>query len=306
MHKRRWASLYAVRVRVEKNALWALFTGAVLIGFAPIFVRLADVGWSAVGFWRAALALPLLAAFCARSGGFGFVRQRGSAALLLAGACFGLDLLFWHQGIRYSSVANATLLTNLAPAFVALYAFVLAGERQTRGFMLGLLLALIGAALLVSDSLRVSLETVKGDAFGTTSAVFYAGYLFIVSRERSRFSTAQVMLISTFAMGLVCGAAALAMGDTLLPQSLRGWLILLGLAWLSHVAGQGSIAWALAHLPAAFSAVGLLVQPLAAALFAWVLLSQPFGPRQALGGAIVIAGIVLCRLASMRAAGQSA
>lgn len=287
-----------VHPRTGTRALAALILGAVLIGFAPIFVRLTDVGWSAVGFWRALLSFPLLAAVCAQSGGFGFLRQPGTSKLLLAGACFGLDLLFWHQGIRFSSVANATLLTNLAPVFVALYAYVLAGERQTRGFMAGLLLALAGAALLVSNSLGLSLETVKGDALGTTSAVFYAGYLFIIARSRANYSAAQVMLISTFAAGLVCGAAALVAGDTLLPQSLRGWAVLLGLAWLSHCAGQGSIAWALAHLPAAFSAVGLLVQPLAAALFAWVLLSEPFGPRQALGGAIVIAGIITCRWAS--------
>ena len=41
----------------------------------------------------------------------------------------------------------------------------------------------------------------------------------------------------------------------------------------------------------------LLVQPLAAALLAWMLLHESFGWHQALGGAIVISGIVLCRLA---------
>lgn len=68
----------------------------------------------------------------------------------------------------------------------------------------------------------------------------------------------------------------------------------------SHIGGQGLIAWALAHLPAAFSSVSLLVQPVAAAVFAWVLLAEPFGVQQAVGGAIVLAGIVLCRLAMLR------
>jgi drug/metabolite transporter (DMT)-like permease len=86
-------------------------------------------------------------------------------------------------------------------------------------------------------------------------------------------------------------------GDNFWPQSARGWWVLIGLALLSHVAGQGLIAWALAHLSAAFSAVGLLVQPVAAAVFAWLILAEPFGTRQAIGGAIVLAGIVTCRLA---------
>jgi drug/metabolite transporter (DMT)-like permease len=92
----------------------------------------------------------------------------------------------------------------------------------------------------------------------------------------------------------------LATGETLWPQSMRGWAVLLGMALISQVAGQGLIAWAMAHLPASFSSVSLLVQPVAAAIFAWVLLAEPFGALQALGGAVVLAGIVICRMATLR------
>ena len=82
------------------------------------------------------------------------------------------------------------------------------------------------------------------------------------------------------------------------PQSLRGWSVVIALALLAHVLGQGLIAYALAHLSTALSAAGLLVQPVAAAIFAWMLLDEPFGLRQAVGGVTVLAGIVLCRLAT--------
>jgi drug/metabolite transporter (DMT)-like permease len=94
----------------------------------------------------------------------------------------------------------------------------------------------------------------------------------------------------------------LATGEPFWPQSARGWGVLIGLALISQVAGQGLIAWAMAHLPAAFSSVSLLVQPVAAALLAWVLLAEPFGALQALGGAVVLAGIVICRMASIQRA----
>jgi len=76
--------------------------------------------------------------------------------------------------------------------------------------------------------------------------------------------------------------------------------VLLGLAFVSQIAGQGLIAYALALLPTSFSSVTLLVQPVAAAVFAWVLLAEPFGAQQALGGAIVLAGIVVCRVTTMK------
>jgi drug/metabolite transporter (DMT)-like permease len=76
--------------------------------------------------------------------------------------------------------------------------------------------------------------------------------------------------------------------------------VLVGLALVSQVAGQGLIAWGMAHLPASFSSVSLLLQPVAAAVFAWAILGEAFGALQALGGAVVLAGIVACRLTMAR------
>ena len=87
-------------------------------------------------------------------------------------------------------------------------------------------------------------------------------------------------------------------GETLLPADARGWLVLVGLAWISHCAGQGLIAYSLAHLPAAFSSVSLLFQPVMAAIFAWLLLAEPLVPLQLAGGLVVLAGIYLARRGS--------
>jgi drug/metabolite transporter (DMT)-like permease len=84
----------------------------------------------------------------------------------------------------------------------------------------------------------------------------------------------------------------------LLPAGAQGWLVLLGLAWITHAGGQGLIAYALAHLPAAFSSVGLLVQPVMAAAFAWVLLGEPLVALQVAGGAVVLAAIYLAQRGS--------
>jgi len=282
-------------------------------------VRLIDVGYTAAAFWRVALALPLLGlAFGLRSTSLapdGLApkgRSAGTAKpesslkwLWLAGAFFAADLAVWHQSIRFTSVANSTLLANLAPVFVTAGAVWLFAERVNARFLGGLVVALAGSALLVANSFTVSLQTVGGDLLGMLTAVFYAGYLLTVSRQRRGTSTIELMWWSTLACAVVLLPVTLATGEALWPQSARGWGVLLGMALLSHVAGQGLIAWAMAHLPAAFSSVSLLVQPVAAAVLAWVLLAEPFGALQALGGAVVLAGIVICRLATIRASGPA-
>lgn len=278
------------------RALLALIVGAVLIGFAPIFVRLSETGPTATAFWRGMLALPLLAIVwlpnrAAEPGG------RPLLWLLLAGVFIAADLVVWHQSIRMTSVANATLMANLAPVFVTLASFLFLGERFRLTYLAGLALALAGAAVLVSHSLDIGRRSVLGDLLGVLAAVFYAGYLMGVSRARQQYSAAAVMGWTTLVMTPLLLIVAWLAGDTLLPMDARGWWLLLGLAWLSHAGGQGLIAWSLAHLPASFSAVGLLLQPVAAALFAWALLAEPFGTYQAIGGAIVLSGILICRMA---------
>ena len=284
-------------MHTDRKALAALFTGAVLIGFAPIFVRLVDVGYTAAAFWRTALSLPVLLPLWRLQR-----RENADTAgalrwLWLAGAFFAGDLAIWHQSIRYTSVANATLLANLAPVFVTLGAFLLFAERVTRRFLAGLACALLGAAVLMADSFRISRQTAIGDGYGVITAIFYSGYLLGVSRLRQSRSAVDVMWWTTLACTVVLLPIVLLLGEPLWPQSLHGWLLLIALALLSHVCGQGLIAYAMAHLPASFSAVSLLVQPVAATVFAWLLLSERFGPQQALGGAIVLGGIVTCRLA---------
>lgn len=286
-------------------ALLALLSGAAAIGFAPIFVRWSEVGPSATAFWRIALALPPLALWMAAGRRRDARRQAGGLPstdrrrLLLAGLFFAADLAVWHWSIRYTSVANATLLANFAPVFVTLGGWLLLGQAVTGRFLLGMSLALAGAWLLMSGKVSapapVAGQPLLGDALGLLTAVFYAAYILAVADLRQRCSTATIMVWSGAACAPALLVAALLSGEILLPATTGGWWVLIGLALVSQVLGQSLIAAALATLPAAFSSVGLLFQPLCAALLAWLLLSEPLGARQALGGAIVIAGVALSR-----------
>ncbi|HYL25011.1 MAG TPA: DMT family transporter [Burkholderiales bacterium] len=281
-----------------RPALPALLVGATCIALSPIFVRIADVGPTASAFWRVALAAPLLwplvlAAPRAQA-------ARPSAALLVAaGFAFAGDLAFWHWSIRFTSVANSTLLANLASLFVTLAMWLFWRQRPGTMFLLGLAAALAGVVMLVQASLAFSSTALLGDALGVVTAVFYAGYLLAVKELRDRGArTVELMAITTTVTALFLLPVALGSGEALLPQSPLGWLKLVGLAWISHCAGQGLIAYSLAHLPAAFSSVSLLFQPVMAAAFGWLLLSEPLGPLQILGGLVVLAGIYLARRGS--------
>ena len=282
------------------GALAILIAGALAIALSPIFVRLADVGATTAAFWRVGLAVPvLLALLPLQPGGPPALRPgrpRSTIGLIaLAGAFFAGDLFCWHLSVTWTTVANATLLANFTPIIVTLFSWLLFAQRPTRRFIGCLAVALLGAVMLTGGNPLASAEALKGDLMGLATACFYGAYLLTVSRLRPYCSAAEIMAYSTVVTAVLLLPAALLLDGRLFPASLEGWAILAGLALISHAAGQSMIAYALAHLTAAFSSLTLLVQPVAAALLAWMLFGEGVGPVQAAGGLVILAAVAAAR-----------
>lgn len=276
--------------------LAALVGGACIIGLAPILVRFAEAGPSAIGFWRIFFALPILAAMSRRTGPGAFAPP--SRAVLLAGVMFALDLIFWHYGIAYTSVANATVLANLTPLIVTAIAWVVFKQRPKRLFLLAVAVAISGAWIMAAAKGGAPGKApLLGDLSSASTAVWYALYMLAVGRARQVDGAIRVMFWSSLsALPILLGAAVL-LHEPLLPAGPAGWAACVGLG-VVHVTGQGSIAWALGRLPTSTASVVVLVQPVVAALLGWLLFAEALGPWQAVGGAVALAGIVLAQWAS--------
>jgi drug/metabolite transporter (DMT)-like permease len=279
----------------------ALIAGAAAIATSALFVRVSETGPIATGFWRIALALPLLWTWSliGERGNHLASFTRDRRLLIAAGLFFAGDLAVWHWSIMLTSIANATLLANLAPIFVTLAAWMLFRKRPTALFLAGMGTALAGMVALIGGDLRPGGMALLGDFLGMVTAMFYAAYQLAVTRLRARVATSSVMAWS----GLFTAAAllplALVSGEQILPHTAAGWTKLVGLALIAQVAGQSLIAYAMAHLPATFSSVGLLAQPVLAACYAWVLLGEALGLVQMAGGIVVLAGIRIVQKAEL-------
>lgn len=287
------------RLRHKRLAFAALLIGAVAIGGSPIFVRLSELGPLATAFWRVGLAfLPFLVALRVTPEASADERPsslRDYLLLLLPGVFLTADLAAWHLSLTMTSVANATLLSNLAPVFVTLGSWLLFRTRITSVFLTGLAITLAGVFVLKGGPSMASDGETAGDITAVIAAVFYSGYMLVIGHIRTRFSTLRIMVWSTFAAAICMLPFALLLEDALLPFTLFGWAMVIGLALICHVGGQGLVTYALAYLPTAFSALTLLLQPVVAAILAWILLAEPVGPMQAAGGIIVLAGILIAR-----------
>jgi drug/metabolite transporter (DMT)-like permease len=297
----------ALRRDDPRLAIAALVFGALVIGTTPILVRLAECGPAAAGFWRLAFATPLLAAATLRPGAGG--AGAPSLAMVLAGIAFALDLGCWHYGIRYTSVANATVLPNLTPVVVTIAGWLVLRERPRPVFLLGMAAA-IGGAVLMAEAAPAAAAAAGapphlGDALSASTAVWYALYFLAVRSARQTHSTLRVMLWSCLVGAPPLLITAIILREPVLPATLAGWAAVAGLG-LAHVFGQGSIAWALGRLPASTASVTVLVQPVAAAVLGYMIFSETLTPLQGAGGALALAGVVIAQQAPARITPQPA
>ena len=282
---------------LQSKAVAALIIGVTCIGAAPILVRLSEVGPSATAFYRVAVVLPvywLLASRDASAVRTGF--HRAHLGILAATGCFfAADLCLWHWALRYTNVANSTLLTNLAPVFVLIGARTFLHEATSRGLLASVAMAMAGSAMLVASSVTLARENLFGDVLSIVTAFFYAGYLVMLKRARQGLPTAVVMAVSGLVSAPLMFIGAAAANETLLPQTGKGWLVVLALGLISHLGGQGLIAYGLAHVQAAFSAAVLLWQPVVAAILAAMVLGETLSGLQLVGGVVVLLAIYLAQ-----------
>jgi drug/metabolite transporter (DMT)-like permease len=291
-----------MRLSPHTQALLVLVLGGAIVGFSAILVRLTHTGPAAAGLWRLSFALPLLLAFTRLRD----LPKKGAASpkvLVLAGVMFAADLLCWHYGLHLTSVANATVLANLTPVVITVFAWLVFKEQPARLFLAALALAIGGAAVMalaehgVGPGSGQGSNPLLGDALSTITTLWYGGYFLAVREARKTAGVLTIMIWST-AVGIpLLLSAAFLLHEDILPTAPAGWLACIGLG-LVHVAGQGCITWALGRLSAALAAIVMLIQPIVAALLGWVLLAEPISWLQGLGAGVALAGICLAQIST--------
>jgi drug/metabolite transporter (DMT)-like permease len=277
----------------------ALLGGAMAMGISPIFVRFADVGPFTSAFWRVAGALPLLWAWAAvearRQGEPASAAFRFDRAIVAAGLLFSADLFFWHLAILNTTVANATFLATMAPVWVVLGSGIFIGEHVARQTVYGLLLCVAGAAALIGTSYGLEPGRLTGDLYGVATSFFFGAYFLAVRAARRRSGSGRIIFLSSLVSAAVLFVVALVLEGNFLPSTPGGLAAIAALTLVSHTGGQGFLTYALGHLPAAFSALVIFIEAIAAAFFGWAFVGEPVSIFQAAGGALILAGIFVAR-----------
>lgn len=272
----------------------ALGAGVLALSMSALFVRWAQAPGLVTSFYRMSIAAVILLPVIASS-----VRAKGLPPLrwmlfpALGGIFTALDHGAWSTAIGSTRIANATLLNNMAPLWVALFAALVWREHLNGKFWLGLVITMVGAAVVLGSDMLFAPELNSGNLLAIFSSLAYAAYFLITQRGRTRLDVlTYVWLVDIFAalslLGMVRG-----LGMPLAGFDATTWLIFLAAALVSQIGGYFSIAYALGHLPASVVSPTMILQPVLTALLAIPFTGEILSPMQWLGGMAVLGGIFL-------------
>jgi len=208
----------------------------------------------------------------------------------IPGVFFGLNLAVFFAGVTHNSVANAALLGSLAPFLIVPVGAWLFGEYISPRAIVFALVAFGGVALVLLSAPPGGDASLEGNVLGFVAMLLLVAYV-----SSTRYFRRE-MDVTTF-MATICPIAALAVlpialahGDVL-DVSATGWLFIAILTLTSGIAAQGLLVYAQKTIQIGTIGIAQQAQPALAVVWSFLLLGEVINGRQAIGIAIVIAGL---------------
>ena len=292
----------------RNGLIFALLSAATFGVSGPFAKSLIESGWSPGGavFARVAGgALVMMVIAVATQ----WPRLRQVSAhtrtVLLYGvfAISGVQLCFFNA-VQHLSVGVALLLEYLAPIIVIGWVWITKGARPSVQTLLGAAVALIGAAVVIDVFGSAEISAV-GVAWGLAAAACLAVYFVISERADGDLHPVVLAASGLTVSAMVIGALGLvgvlplqfsASNAVVADHSVNVWLPVVVLVLVSTVIAYLTGIAAITLLGPTIGSLVALTEVLCAVLAAWILVGESVTALQAVGGAAIIAGLVLARL----------
>ncbi|MGE5236906.1 MAG: DMT family transporter [Acidobacteriota bacterium] len=272
--------------------LLGLGVAIIAVSWGAPLARLTQAAPLAVAMWRMVLASLLLLPIAAARGGVR-VEGRHRRAALLAGVLLGLHFGLWIPSLWLTSVSASVVLVATTPLWVLLASPRLLGVGIRARNLTSFGLAFLGVAVIAWGDVQLSWRALLGDALALGGAVAGAGYLIIGKRVRTEVPLDRYLLLVNGTAAVALVAAVALSGVPPRPYTTVSWLPLIAMAVGPTLVGHTLLNWALAHLEAYRVNLALLLEPVLASVWTWLLLGEIPPAYVPPGAALVIGALAL-------------
>jgi len=290
-------------MRPSNRAIFGVLALSVIgISFAAPLIRLSHAHAVVIATWRLFFALIIVGVALAYTGGWRQWRTLDRTGLLLAagaGVLLALHFWAWNASIALTTIAASTVLVDLQPVIVAGASAAWLREAPSRRQWTGILLAIVGAAVLGSADWNTSAThgryALLGDLLALGGGVAGAFYYLTGRRVRQQLDLWPYVAIVYGVCFLTLLSISIAAHLPLLHQPPRELAIFAALAIGPMLLGHTGMNWAVKFAPAFIVNLTVLGEPIGATVLGALLpgiREFPSG-RTLLGEAIVLIGILV-------------
>jgi drug/metabolite transporter (DMT)-like permease len=269
-----------------------LVVAQMAIGSAALFARygLADASPLALSAWRLTIATIIVLLASVRAEKI-IPTKPEKRRLILAGVCLGVHFVAWFISLQTLSVGRSTLLVCTAPLWTGLASVLFFREKLSSRFWWGLLLAGAGLVAFVGDKTLFTFQ--RGDLLAILGAIAIAAYLLLVQPVQARIGTRTTICWTYTSAAGALWLAVCASQTNPLPATVGAWMAIAGLALVPQLIGHTVMNAALRYVSSAIVSASTLLEPVIAALLAWIFLHEQLTIMQIVGGVVVLAGMGL-------------
>jgi drug/metabolite transporter (DMT)-like permease len=216
---------------------------------------------------------------------------RGRSLLLLIGmGAIGYvgQAFCYLTALQYASPGLVALLLYLYPVFVAILAALFLHEPVTRRKAFTLALALVGLALTVGPAGGEWL----GVVLAISAALIYSVYILTGSRVMRQVSAVQSSAVIFVSAGAMSALLMMVKGPQL-PATATGWAVIGAIVLVATVIPVGTFLAGLARIGPTNAAMLSVLEPVVTVALAALLLGETLQPVTLLGGALILAAVLL-------------
>jgi len=206
---------------------------------------------------------------------------------------FPYAFTFW--GEQYMTAGLTALLFATGPFFVVVFAhFIIPGERVTAWKLIGMLVSFIGVTIIFSQELMLSANSFWGGvaviaSSGSAACANVVGKKYSLSIN----STANVVVqMGIGALLLTAAGVALERGAPMNFGQTSVFAVLY-LAVVGSAFGFIALYWLFTRMEVMKTSLFAFITPIVAVLLGWVLLGERVDPNVAVGGSLILVGVVL-------------
>jgi drug/metabolite transporter (DMT)-like permease len=218
---------------------------------------------------------------------------------LVLGALYGVAQILQTAGLAHTAASVSGFITGMYVVATPLFAAVLLRTRIGAMTWLAVLLAVAGLGVLTLGDVSRGLGLGYGEALTLVAALIYALHIVGLGAWSDARDALGMSIIQCLVIAVICLVAAAPHG-IVLPDRTGDWVAVVYMALVAGAAALLGQTWAQAHLPPTRTAIIMSMEPVFAALFAVLLGGESATLRMLLGGALVLAAMLIVELVPRR------